>query len=85
MTTEAQLGSMLAAARAGYKPPDWMFAHPMVIRAFTAERARRGDIRAIAKMAAWRAEDALNRYFAACRIAYSEGRAFHGRPAAAQL
>ncbi len=78
MTTEAQLGSMLAAAAAGYEAPKRILAHPMVIRAMTVERAKRGDVLAIAQWAAWRAEGALNRYFAACRIAYSEGRVFQG-------
>jgi len=81
VTTEAELRGSMAAAAAGYKPPDWMFAHPMVVRAMTAERAKRGDILAIAQWAAWRAEDALHRHFTAKRMAYSEGRVFRGTTA----
>jgi hypothetical protein len=63
--------------------PPWFLENAR--RMAIAPRARRGDLLAIAQVAAWKAEDALNRYFTAKRIAYSEGRNFIGRPAAAQL
>jgi hypothetical protein len=67
---------------AGCQPPKYMLAAPAFIRAMTAERARRGDLLAIAQTAAWRAENALHRHFTAKRMAYADGREFRGTPAA---
>lgn len=78
---EAELRAMMATAVAGCRPPEFVRAGRHFIRAMIVERARRGDLFAIAQMAAWRAESALDRYFTAKRMAYADGREFRGRPA----